>query len=105
LDFGFWNNGHACWCCFFTGCEKALWDCHSEEVAAATGPERSEGRISHCHENSQSESLRAVYPERQSEILRFAQNDSEGLRMTAGKRFSADSSIQNRQSKIQNFFS
>ena len=25
---------------------------------------------------------------RQSEILRFAQNDSEGLRMTAGKRFS-----------------
>jgi hypothetical protein len=25
----------------------------------------------------------------QGEILRFAQNDSEGLRMTAGRRFSA----------------
>jgi hypothetical protein len=27
----------------------------------------------------------------QSEILRYAQDDSEGLRMTAGKRFSAAS--------------
>jgi hypothetical protein len=26
---------------------------------------------------------------RQSEILRYAQDDSEGLRITAGKRFSA----------------
>jgi hypothetical protein len=39
--------------------------------------------------SGQSEILRVVYPERQSEILRFAQNDSEwaqddseGLRMT-----------------------
>jgi hypothetical protein len=30
----------------------------------------------------------------QSEILRCAQDDSEGLRMTAGKRFSAASSAQ-----------
>ena len=48
-------------------------------------------RISHCHENAQSEILRAVCPEWQGEILRFAQNDSEGLRMTAGKCFSSDS--------------
>jgi hypothetical protein len=33
--------------------------------------------------SAQGEILRAVYPERQSEILRFAQNDSEGLSMTA----------------------
>ena len=33
--------------------------------------------LSHCLENTQSESLRVVYPERQSEILRCAQNDSE----------------------------
>jgi hypothetical protein len=34
--------------------------------------------------------LHEVYPERQSEILRFAQNDSEGLRMTAWKIFPTD---------------
>jgi hypothetical protein len=32
----------------------------------------------------QGEILRGVYPERQGEILRCAQDDSEGLRMTAG---------------------
>ena len=41
------------------------------------GPEPCEGRISHCLENTQSEILRAVHPERQGEILRLAQNDSE----------------------------
>ena len=47
-------------------------------------------RISYCHENAQSEILRAVYPERgQSKILRCAQDDSEGLRMTAVEHFSA----------------
>ena len=41
------------------------------------GPEHREGRISHRLENAQSEILRVVYPKRQSEILRCAQNDSE----------------------------
>jgi hypothetical protein len=31
---------------------------------AAGGPEHREGRISHCLENTQSEILRVVYPER-----------------------------------------
>ena len=35
------------------------------------------------HARTQSEILRGVYPERQGEILRYAQDDSEGLRMTA----------------------
>ncbi|MGA2982422.1 MAG: hypothetical protein ABSG32_01335, partial [Terriglobia bacterium] len=41
------------------------------------GPEPCEGRISHGLENKLSEILRVVYPERRSEILRCAQNDSE----------------------------
>jgi hypothetical protein len=45
-------------------------DCDSEEPQAVPS-ERKEGRISYCHEDTQ------------SEILRFAQNDSEGLIMRA----------------------
>jgi hypothetical protein len=61
--------------------------CRTEEAAerlpqAVILRSRRRRRISHRLENTQSEILRAVYPERQSEILRFAQNDSEGLRMT-----------------------
>ncbi len=40
-------------------------------------------------ENKPMQILREVYPERQSEILRCAQNDSEGLRMTCPEGFSA----------------
>jgi len=39
----------------------------------------------HLHfliENKQLQILRGVYPERKLQILRFAQDDSEGLRMT-----------------------
>jgi len=46
-------------------------------LRSSGGPEPCEGRISPCLENTQSEILRVVYPERQSEILRCAQNDSE----------------------------
>ena len=50
---------------------------HVEFLQSSGGPEPCEGRISHCLENTQNEILRVVYPERRSEILRCAQNDSE----------------------------
>src|SRR5436309_15254138 len=46
---------------------------------AAGGPERSEGGISQCP-YFQSEIPRGVYPERNTEILRFAQNDKRRAR-------------------------
>src|ERR1039458_7140089 len=46
-------------------------------LRSSSGPEHREGRISRSPENIQTEILRAVYPERQCEILRCAQDDSE----------------------------
>ena len=74
----------AIWNLPFTGCGKTLRNCHSER-SEESGPV-------YFREHTQSEILRAVYPERQSEILlpRLRdQNDSEGLRMTTVERFSA----------------
>ena len=53
------------------------------------GPEPCEGRISHCLENTQSAILRVVYPERQSEILRCALNESERAQDDSRGAFSA----------------
>jgi hypothetical protein len=51
--------------------------CHSEESAILIGGRRG---ILHCVENTQSEIPRGVYPERNAEILRSAQDDSERAR-------------------------
>jgi hypothetical protein len=54
-------------------------------------------------ENKSIHILRVVYPERQSEILRCARNDSEGLRMTGSGRFSASSEgMKDRRSETVN---
>ena len=61
----------------FTGCGRTHLACHSEESAILIGGRRG---ISHCVENTQSEIPRGVYPERNAEILRSTQDDSERAR-------------------------
>jgi len=60
-----------------SGCGKTRLACHSEESAILIGGRRG---ISHWLENTQSEIPRGVYPERNAEILRSAQDDSERAR-------------------------
>ena len=65
----------------FTACGTTRRDCHSEEPQAVLSEAKEESRIS--MKMRRARFFTQFILSGQSEILRFAQNDSEGLRMAA----------------------